>query len=605
MTALRRTAVAGVVSTYVLVTLGGLVRATESGLGCPDWPRCHGRLVPPNDFHARIEFSHRLVASVVIGLSVALAVLAWRHARHRPAIRRPALATVPLVLAQAGLGAVVVLLELHAESVVAHLALAMTLFALLLLLTANLFADPAGGGRGDPVLVRSGVGVAVLVLGIMLLGSYVSGRNAGLAFGDWPLFDGQALPIGRGTLGHLHGIHRMLAGVGGFAVWGLTWWTHRRGAARVTTRLLVAASVVYAAQVLLGAANVWTDLSSVTRTAHLAGGAAVFGLVVSATLTLRGAPSATAPSATASSVEALRELAAAPPRRPLARVGAYVRLTKPRVVELLLVTTVPAMVLAHGGMPSIPLIGAVLLGGALAAGGANTINCYIDRERDAEMRRTARRPLPTGEVTPLQALRFGVVLEAVAFVWLWTTANLLAASLALAATVFYVFVYSIWLKPRTAQNIVIGGAAGAVPVLVGWAAVTRDLASPAWVLFAIIFVWTPPHFWALAMRYRDDYAAAGVPMLPVVAGDDATTRQILVYAVVVVGATLLLQPVADLGVLYLAVAVGLGAGFVWRAVRLRLDTSPGQAMQLFAFSNIYLALLFGAVAADVLIRAQL
>ena len=200
------------------------------------------------------------------------------------------------------------------------------------------------------------------------------------------------------------------------------------------------------------------------------------------------------------------------------RIRAYVLLTKPRVIELLLVTTVPAMVLAEGGLPSLTLIGAVLLGGALAAGGANTINCWIERDRDRVMHRTRRRPLPAGQIEPGHALVFGIALEAVAFLWLWGTVNLLAASLAVSAMLFYVFVYTIWLKPRSTQNIVIGGAAGAVPVLVGWAAVTGTLDAPAWVLFAIVFCWTPPHFWALSLRYRDDYEAAGIPMLPVARG---------------------------------------------------------------------------------------
>jgi protoheme IX farnesyltransferase len=285
----------------------------------------------------------------------------------------------------------------------------------------------------------------------------------------------------------------------------------------------------------------------------------------------------------------------------LAHVAAYVRLTKPRVIELLLVTTVPAMILADGEAPSLPLVLAVLLGGATAAGGANTINCWIERDRDQLMRRTHDRPLPAGVVDPVHALVFGIALEVFAFVWLTITVNLLAASLAVSATLFYVFVYTIWLKPRSPQNIVIGGAAGAVPVLVGWAAVTGELAAPAWVLFAIVFFWTPPHFWALALRYHDDYAAAGVPMLPVVKGTAAATRGILVYSLVVVATTLLLAPVGNLGFLYVVAAVVLGIGLVIEAVRLRRD--PGRALSFFKFSNTYLAALFVAVAADVLIHS--
>jgi heme o synthase len=284
-------------------------------------------------------------------------------------------------------------------------------------------------------------------------------------------------------------------------------------------------------------------------------------------------------------------------------VRAYVLLTKPRVIELLLVTTLPAMVLAADELPSVTLMAAVLLGGALAAGGANTINCWIERDRDRVMHRTRRRPLPAGRIAPGRALVFGIVLEAAAFLWLWATVNLLAAALAVSAMLFYVFVYTIWLKPRSTQNIVIGGAAGAVPVLVGWAAVTGTLDAPAWVLFAIVFCWTPPHFWALSLRYRDDYAAAGIPMLPVVRGIANAVRQIIVYSVLVVAVTLLLFRFEAMGIVYFAAAIGLGAVFVWQALALRRDPSPQRAMRLFSFSNTYLALLFAAIAVDTLIRA--
>ena len=284
--------------------------------------------------------------------------------------------------------------------------------------------------------------------------------------------------------------------------------------------------------------------------------------------------------------------------------GRYLALTKPRVVELLLITTLPAMILGAGGLPDVGLIAAVLVGGALAAGGANTINCWIERDRDQLMRRTRHRPLPAGTVEPARALAFGIVLEVAAFGLLWGAANLLAAALALAATLFYVFVYTIWLKPRTAQNIVIGGAAGAVPVLVGWAAVTGTLEAPAWLLFAVVFCWTPAHFWALALRYRDDYAAAGFPMLPVVKGERYAATQILGYTVIVVALSLTLPLVASVGVVYVAAAAALGAAFIVQAARLRLDPSSARAIAFFSLSNGYLALLFAAIALDVLLRAR-
>jgi len=287
-----------------------------------------------------------------------------------------------------------------------------------------------------------------------------------------------------------------------------------------------------------------------------------------------------------------------------ATMRTYFLLTKPRVIELLLVTTLPAMILAEGGFPSLGLIAAVLFGGALAAGGANTINCWIERDSDHLMKRTRHRPLPAGDVQPTAALVFGLVLEIVAFGFLWAAANLLAASLAVSAMLFYVFVYTIWLKPRSPQNIVIGGAAGAVPALVGWAAVTGSLAAPAWVLFAIVFCWTPPHFWALALKYRDDYAAAGIPMLPVVKGTAVAVRQIFVYSVVVLLVSLTLGLVTPMTPLYPIVAAILGLLFVVTAERLRRDPSPERAIKLFTFSNTYLALLFATVAIDTLLRAS-
>jgi len=289
-------------------------------------------------------------------------------------------------------------------------------------------------------------------------------------------------------------------------------------------------------------------------------------------------------------------------RRSLAaRAGAYLALTKPRIIELLLVTTLPTMVVAARGLPSGWLVLATLTGGALAAGGANAVNMYVDRDIDALMKRTRNRPLVTGAVTPRAALIFAVGLEVAAFAELWSAVNLLSAFLAVSATLFYVFVYTLWLKRTSKQNIVIGGAAGAVPVLVGWSAVTGRLALAPVVLFAVIFLWTPPHFWALAVRYRDDYAAAEVPMLPVVTSLRTTAWRIVGYTAALWAASLLLAPVAHLGWLYLTAAVVLGGVFLARAVSLLRSDSPAQAMGLFGYSITYLTVLFVAMAADQLI----
>ncbi|MDQ3573869.1 MAG: heme o synthase [Actinomycetota bacterium] len=288
--------------------------------------------------------------------------------------------------------------------------------------------------------------------------------------------------------------------------------------------------------------------------------------------------------------------------RTRSRVSAYVALTKPRIIELLLVTTLPTMVVAARGLPPAWLMAATLLGGTLAAAGANVFNMYVDRDIDAIMRRTRGRPLVTGEVEPGHALAFAVVLETLAFLELWALVNLLSAVLALSATLFYVFVYSLWLKRSSTQNIVIGGAAGAVPVLVGWAAVTGTIDLAPVVLFAVIFLWTPPHFWALAIRYREDYAAADVPMLPAVASLGVTARRVLGYTLALWACSLLFAGVAGMGVLYIVAAVVLGALFAFQAWQLQRHRSVDRAMRLFSYSISYLTLLFSAMALDQFVR---
>ena len=284
------------------------------------------------------------------------------------------------------------------------------------------------------------------------------------------------------------------------------------------------------------------------------------------------------------------------------RAAAYVALTKPRIIELLLVTTVPTMVVADRGLPSLWLMVATVLGGTAAAGGANAINMVVDRDIDRLMERTKGRPLVTGELEPRQALTFALALEAAAFLWLWGTVNLLSALLAVGATAFYVFVYTLWLKRRSEHNIVIGGAAGAVPVLVGWSAVTGTLDWAPILLFGVIFIWTPPHFWALAIRYRDDYSAAAVPMLPSVREARTVAVRIIAYTLALWALTLLFSPVAGMGAVYLVSATALGAVVTWFALPLLRDSSPTAAMRVFGWSITYITLLFGAMAVDQLVR---
>jgi heme o synthase len=294
-------------------------------------------------------------------------------------------------------------------------------------------------------------------------------------------------------------------------------------------------------------------------------------------------------------------------RRPTARgrVASYVALTKPRIIELLLVTTLPSMILAAGGLPGLWVVVATMVGGTLAAGSANALNCYVDRDIDALMRRTTHRPLARHDVSPRGALVFGLVLGVVAVALMGAVTNLLAAGLTLVAIAFYVVVYTMLLKRRTSQNIVWGGAAGCMPVLIGWSAVTGSLAWAPVVLFAVVFFWTPPHFWALAIRYREDYARAGVPMLPVVASPRRVAREIVAYSWLTAAVSLVLWPLAT-GWVYGVLALAAGAALIVAAHRLLARTKDGAnakaAMQLFHLSNSYLAFLFVAVAVDTFVR---
>ena len=317
---------------------------------------------------------------------------------------------------------------------------------------------------------------------------------------------------------------------------------------------------------------------------------------------------ASADGSVAGDVVALPEVGARGSARWRDVLSAYVSLTKPRIIELLLVTTVPVMFLAAGGVPPLMLVLFTLVGGCLAAASANVFNCVLDRDIDEQMRRTRRRPLPRHMVSPVAATAFGFVLGLAATLWLGYLVNWLSALLALTANVFYVFVYTMILKRRTSQNIVWGGIAGCFPPLIGWTAVTGSIALAPFILFAVVFFWTPPHTWALALRYREDYASAGVPMLPVVKGNLAVARQIVIYSWVMVAVSLALWPIADTHLLYPVVAVVLGAGFLveahlmWQRAKRSNELRDVRPMRLFHWSNMYLSLLFVAVALDPLIK---
>jgi heme o synthase len=600
LTRFQRLAIATTASTFALIAVGGLVRATKSGLGCgEDWPHCNGRLLPRiESITTAIEFSHRAAAAIVVVLIGVLLVAAWRGHRHVRRIFWPSVAALVLVFLQSGLGAIVVGQSLRPAYVTAHFAVAMILFATLLYAVVNTFCiHRAEKGVTEPVIskrfARLATWGAVVTFGLLLVGAYVRGANAGLAFPDWPLMGGRLIPR-LGETATPHFLHRLLALGAGVLVAGLVWSAWRREHAEPAVKAISAAlGGLYLAQVGVGAANVWSRLSEPAVVAHVALGALTWGAAVSLAFVSRNL---SRPAAEAAGARSERSL-----RRARERTAVYFQLTKPRIIVLLLITTVPAMIIAARGIPSGWLILATLLGGTAAAGSANAINCYYDRDIDERMARTRRRPLPSHKVSPDLALEFGIVLGVVSFLFLARAVNVLAALLALSAILFYVFVYTMGLKRTTPQNIVIGGAAGAVPVLVGWAAVTGRVEVPALMLFAIIFIWTPPHFWALALRFADDYQEAGVPMLPVVAGVRATRRQILLYSLVLVATTLAFAPIGRMGAIYLVAAAALGAVFVWRAAALWRSGTMRAAMGLFKFSIVYLALLFASMALDALV----
>src|SRR2546426_411993 len=467
--------------TLLLIGVGGTVRGTGSGLGCPDWPRCHGKCYPPLTFHAIVEYSHRASASIVIVLVMAVAVFAWVKYRSVASLFWPALGAVGVIAIQAFLGKLVVDSGLNSHLVVIHFATSLALLALVITTTVTSFSPR--GGRFGP-LARETLGISAMTLVVAVLGAYVTQWGAALIFADWPLFDGRVIPASSSPHALIHFAHRVAALILGLGLGRLYIATRGKERYRPVHILAAVAAAMWLLQALAGAANIWTKTASWAVIAHVLGGAVLWGasvamVVLAYRLTASGA---------ATSGETPGTHADTHPRMGQ-RVRAYFMLTKPRVIELLLITTVPAMVVAAHGWPSLALIGATLLGGSFAAGGAGAINCYVDRDIDDLMERTSGRPVPAGQIEPPRALAFGIV-----------------------------------------------------------------------------FFWTPPHFWALSLRYTEDYAAAKVPMLPVVRGAQATARHILLYTLSLLGVSLLLYPLGSLGPIYLVSAIVLGVLFVRRGL---------------------------------------
>jgi protoheme IX farnesyltransferase len=590
---LRRLAWTGATLALGLIVLGGIVRITGSGMGCGDhWPSCDGQWFPPLDLPTLIEIGHRWAAALVSLLVFAVAAVAWRRHRAEPALRNPAVLAAVLLVVQVLLGAVTVKLALPPWVIVTHLANAMLLLATLMVvgLRAGALQGPASP-RPSARHGAHGLVVATAVLGfvVILYGAQVANFHAGLLCLGFPLCDGGVLPP-RSSLAALQWTHRVLA----FAFLGVTIVMVRRvgrdsdaagGNLRRAAGLVLAATV---AQIAVAAAMVLHLLPPALRALHL-----LVGTLVWAALVVLVFHSSRTPAPVPAEAET------EPGSRSPSLVSDLVALTKPRIIALLLVTTIAPMFITPAGLPTWGQVTWVLVGGYLMAGGANAINMWFDRDIDTRMARTRLRPIPAGRISAGFGLAFGVALALAAFAVFWYRVNPLSAWLALGGLLFYVFVYTIWLKRTSPQNIVIGGAAGAFPPLVGWAAMTGRLDLAAVYLFAIIFYWTPPHFWALALIKQADYARAGIPMMPVVRGEARTKYEMLVYTLMLLPLTVMPTLFGALGVFYGVAAVILGARLLWYCIRLLRERSVTPvAWQMYRYSLLYLALLFVAMGID-------
>ena len=589
-------------ATIGLVVIGVIVRATDSGMGCPDWPLCYGQIIPPTTdsgdviaYKAWLEWIHRAIAAMIGLIVLAVVALALRNLKDRRSLQGASIALLALVLFQAWLGRQTVLESNSGASVTAHLASAMAFVGLQVwVLARSGYAETLGGIRRASGSVVAPIVAAGAIYALLLFGSNVTGTDTGLLYPDWPLMGGTLFPPIT-ELSTPMILHRYATAIVALILISALWIVRReKGSPARVRQLLTYAAAVFAVQCVIGAVQIFTKLAPWTQTLHVALATVIWILTVGAAsiALLEGrVAGGSSPGGPKRSELTLRET-----------IFAYVALTKPRIVELLLITTVPAMLLAAHGFPPLTLIAATLIGGTLSAASANVFNCIIDADIDAKMARTAARPLVTGRISIGAALLFASILGVASFLFLAFTTTMMAAFVSLLAIAFYVLIYTLILKRSTPQNIVIGGAAGALPPVIGWAAVTGDISLVPILLFALVFYWTPPHFWALALRIGPDYAAAGVPMLPVTAGPAETARQIWLYTILLVVMSLMLWVVAGMGLVYLGAAIVGGGIFLLRAWRLRSDVLGDGllrgATRLYRYSISYLTLIFAAIAID-------
>jgi protoheme IX farnesyltransferase len=573
---------------YLLIVLGIILRVTGLGSTCQDWPVCSGSILPQVGSPAFIPQLHRLVAFAAGLLLLFASITAWNRYRQIRWVFRPLVAALTLSIVQMILGGVLVNMEGDPPLVALHLGLALSVQALVIIPTVIGFAHSK-----SPVLEfkssfsRLSLWALVAVLLLIISGTWVAASGAAAECPGWPLCGESLLPDS--TPGWINLLHRFItlqASLLVFAIVVHAWRTQwKRTAVLVST---TAVGILFLSQALMGAFVVEENYPAYLLGLHVATAAAVWGMLV-VQFTVAG------------STSGIIEKEGRGPRTFGSIARDFLMLTKPVVVALLLVTTFAGMVLGGEAWPSLRLVFWTLLGGALAAGGSGAINQYIDRFDDEKMQRTARRPIPSGRLTPGEGLAFGVAATLISFFLMVVFVNFLAALLTLAGMIYYVVLYSLILKKATVQNIVIGGGAGAIPPLVGWAAVTGSLNVPSLFLFAVVFMWTPPHFWALALVRRNDYARAGVPMLPVVRGEKETRWQIFLYTVELVALTLVLPIFGMGGGIYFVSAAVLGGGLLFTAWKVWQGEGNKIAWKMYRHSSMYLAFLFLALMVDALL----
>ncbi|MEK6221476.1 MAG: heme o synthase [Chloroflexota bacterium] len=592
---LRNWLLASLITTFILVIVGGMQRVSGSVIGCPDWPTCYGNLLPALSAETLLDFAHRALAAISGLLVLISTYLAWTQFQKYSLLKWSLAAASSLIVAQAYMGGMLAINQSLPETGAFHFGLAILILGLLTVPTVLIFqlnydsTDDLAVKFNSP-FERLSIGAIVAIFIILVSGVMISNNGSAFVCAGWPLCNGELVP--QSPLAWSNFTHRILVAVGAvymLYLFNQVWRTHRTQRAVLTSATMTV--VVYFAQGCVGAIEALRQFPVYILGLHEATAAA---LMVSAVILLiySGLSNHTAED---------EKVEAAVSFDHKQRVKDFMALTKPIIVLLLLFTTLSGMFVGARAWPAWDLVIWTMIGGALAAGGSGAVNHYIDREIDKKMTRTAKRPLASGRLTPAEGLAFGAALLLISFYLLAGFVNMLAALLSLAGMIYYVIIYSLLLKKTTIQNIVIGGGAGAIPPMVGIAATTGQIGITAVFLFAIIFMWTPPHFWALALVRKKEYAEAGIPMLPVVKGEEETRRQILIYTIELVALTLLMGLLQSTGYFYLAAAVLLGAwmlALAWQVWRLGGNKV---AYKMYRQSSYYLFFIFIALAVDALL----